>query len=728
MPRLFATGFVLIAVPMAAQIDRTVPRDLIEQRIEVAAERTGDDTDVDLTALFEVLADRYRHPIDLNRTTADELATLQLLSDLQIAALFAHIDRNGPLLSIYELQTIDAFDPATIALVRPFVAVPERAANTRMPPREVLRLAEQELVVRGVTDVQQRKGYMGRDNLFGSTYADPDGDPLPDMDDPQVDSLLRATNKVYLGSPYKLYTRYRFRYRQNLSFGITAEKDEGEEFFTGSQPDGFDYYSAHLFLRDIGPFKAVALGDYQAQFGQGLTYWNGLAYAGKSSYTMNIKRNASGLLPYTSVNENQFLRGGAVTARAGKHWEATAFFSQRDLDANIVRGDTSESGEIETTFSSFQEDGLHQTTSDVEKKDALGERTLGGHARYVSRTFSAGATAVNIQYDTELLRDIKPYNQFEFSGDAITKYGADWSLIHRNLSWFGEVSGADKGGVAWLSGLLLALDRRVSLALLYRDYPRDFLGIYSVAFAEGSNAWNERGLYTGVEIRASRQWSFNAYFDQYRFPWLRYLTDAPSEGWDAMGQLNWKPSKKVEVYGRVRHRVSEKNAEDPDQGIDPLVSVEQTNYRLNASCRVSNSVSLRTRVETVDYQRGDSPLEHGFLMYQDIVHRPLRSIMELTFRLALFQTDSYDARVYAYENDLIGLYSIPPYYGRGMRWYAMVKLNPLRGIDLWIRYGAWIYNGQDRYGSGLQEINGTGDPATGTTLRSDLKVQLRWRF
>jgi hypothetical protein len=56
-----------------------------------------------------------------------------------------------------------------------------------------------------------------------------------------------------------------------------------------------------------------------------------------------------------------------------------------------VRGDTTDSGDIETSFSSFQEDGLHQTTSDVEKKDALGERTLGGHLRRVGRNFSAAS-------------------------------------------------------------------------------------------------------------------------------------------------------------------------------------------------------------------------------------------------------------------------------------------------------------------------------------------------
>ena len=61
---------------------------------------------------------------------------------------------------------------------------------------------------------------------------------------PWSDSL-RANNKVYLGSPYRVYTRYRFRYRQNISFGFTAEKDEGEEFFKGTQPNRASTSTAH---------------------------------------------------------------------------------------------------------------------------------------------------------------------------------------------------------------------------------------------------------------------------------------------------------------------------------------------------------------------------------------------------------------------------------------------------------------------------------------------------
>ena len=724
MRRVLAGAVFLCFGGMAdAQVDE-IPRDVIEQRIEAASDQLGDDSSVDLTSLFDKLSDHLKDPIDLNHTDAQELNGLILLSDVQVSAILEHIRREGKLLSLYELQTINGLDAATIEVIRPFITVRENEKSTRASLKEILTNGSSELLFRSTMNIEERKGFMDRKNIFGKEYYDPDGEALPDFGNSTVRDSLRANNRVYLGSPYRLYTRFRFRYRQNVSFGITAEKDEGEQFFKGKQSQGFDYYSAHLFLRDFGRLKALAIGDYQAQFGQGLTFWNGLAYSSKSSFTMNVKRNALGLSPYTSVNENLFLRGAAATYALGKNVEVTGFFSRKRIDGN-VQGITSLNDSLgsqveEVTFSSFQEDGFHRTPTELSKKDGISEQIVGGNLRYKRRSFSLGATAAHVMYDADLQPNSAPYNQFNFNGKTNTTAGVDWNAMYRNLTWFGEASMSANGGMAMNTGVLVALDKRVSMSLLYRNYGRDYHGLYSVAFSEGGSPWNEHGLFTGLEIRPNRYWTFNAYFDQFSFPWLRYLTDGPNAGFDWLAQLNWKPSRGVELYVRARHQDRAKDTAEDIDGIDNLVRVEQTNYRVNATYKVSPSVSLRTRVETVDYQRGSSPLEHGFLIYQDFVHRPMSSPIETTLRFALFESASYNARLYAYENDLVGVFSIPPYYGRGIRVYAMLRITPLRRVDIWLRYGAWIYNDQTVISSGLQEIPGN--------TRSDLKLQLRWKF
>ena len=723
---------VLLALATAAQVEdapdgaggemQGALRDVIEQRIEAVAEQLGDDNNVDLTALTEMLMDYARSPLDLNRTDINELAQLQLLSDVQISALMEHQRRFGKFLSVYELQTIDAMDARTIALIRPFVKVRDNAGASHASLKEILKNGSHEILARSILNVEQRQGFIGQKSPFGVDYTDPDGDALPNVDDPRVLDSLRLNNKVYLGSPYKLYARYRFRYRQNISFGVTAEKDEGEEFFRGTQADGFDFYSAHLFIRNMGPVKALALGDYTAQFGQGLVFWSGLAFGAKSAFTMNVKRNAAGLMPYASVNENLFLRGAGVAVEVARNLEGTAFVSHKGYDANVPDPDepTAENIDQEAAFSSLLDDGYHRTFREVSRKDAVDETIIGGHLRYKRPTWSVGATAAQVRYSSSLDRNLQVYNQFEFEGQQNTTYGMDWNVLYRNLTWFGEGARSANGGMAGLTGLLVALDKRLSLSMLYRDYQRDYQGLYSVAFAESTNPWNERGFYTGLELKPTRSWLITAYVDQFRFPWLRYLTDAPSSGNDFFGQVTWKPNKKVELYARARHQSRQRNATGVEEGIDPLVAVTQTNYRFNASYKVDDAVTLRTRVESVDYRRGETPMEHGFLLYQDFIHRPMRSKLELTGRIAVFSSDTYNARLYAFENDIPGTFSIPPYYGKGMRWYAMARYSVARGVDVWFRYGAWIYNDQDRISSGLQETSGN--------RKSDVKLEVRVRL
>jgi hypothetical protein len=75
---------------------------------------------------------------------------------------------------------------------------------------------------------------------------------------------------------------------------------------------GPDFKSGSLFIREAKVLKQLAIGDYQVQFGQGLTCWNSMAF-GKSSFSVQVKRNAQNLRPYSSVNENSFFRGAGAT-------------------------------------------------------------------------------------------------------------------------------------------------------------------------------------------------------------------------------------------------------------------------------------------------------------------------------------------------------------------------------------------------------------------------------
>ena len=144
-----------------------------------------------------------------------------------------------------------------------------------------------------------------------------------------------------LVTPNKLYVRYRHSYGNRLSYGITAEKDRGEAFFRENNANGFDFYSAHLYLRNYNQnIKAIALGDYAISLGQGLILFSGFG-GGKSSSPMLIKRTGRVVRPYTSVNEASFLRGGATTLNFG-NFDLSLFASSKKVDGNLTTPDTTE--------------------------------------------------------------------------------------------------------------------------------------------------------------------------------------------------------------------------------------------------------------------------------------------------------------------------------------------------------------------------------------------------
>jgi hypothetical protein len=58
-----------------------------------------------------------------------------------------------------------------------------------------------------------------------------------------------STGTKYLGSPPKLFFRYRYQDKNLLQYGIVGDKDAGEQFFKGAQKYGFDFYSFHFFAR-----------------------------------------------------------------------------------------------------------------------------------------------------------------------------------------------------------------------------------------------------------------------------------------------------------------------------------------------------------------------------------------------------------------------------------------------------------------------------------------------
>ena len=677
---------MLIPATLIAQQDE-IRNNLIEQRIEEIAGSLDEGSELDYTTLFEDLAYYYEHPLNLNGAKPEELKELYLISDPQIPALLRHIDTYGPLRNLFELQAVPGFTPELIRSLSDFITAEPVFSMQNISFKDIAQETRHDLFLRHKRVMEKQAGF--------------DINPKTGVPD-------------FAGDPNYAYIRYTAMYRKNLRAGFTLEKDAGESISRGP-----DFSSFHLMYAGNTWLKKIIVGDYQALFGQGLTLWNGLAF-GKSIFISNVKRNGIGLRPYSSVQETNFLRGGGMTV-GGKYWELTGLASHKKIDGNLDPvSDTTTITDDEFVVSSLPTGGLHRTISEIANKNTVTEQTFAGNLKYMRRTFSAGVTCSQVLLNVERAPYDTPYQQFKSTDRKSLNIGADYQAVIRNLNVFGEVARSINGAVSMIHGAVLVPHPRLTISSIYRNYAKDYQNNKANVFGENNlTAANERGHFTGVQYKVNSKWTFSAYADIVHFPWLRYRVDAPGNFKDYIGQLNYKPDKKNEIYFRYRVRHNEQNSSNADALITPVVPVKQENWRIHGVFQVHPNVQLKTRAEWSRYEK-ENTVSNGFVVYQDIIFKKIGSPLSFAMRYAIMDAPDWNSRIYAYENDVLYAFSILPYNGKGVRYYLMIKYDVTRRIDFWARYGAFVFDDRSDIASGTGMIQGN--------RKSDVHLQLRFRF
>jgi len=281
------------------------------------------DMNVDYSDLLDELTYYRKNPIPINdKYQVDNLEKLRLLNDIQVNNIKRYRERNGDILSQYELMFIDGFNRTVIERILPFITFKKPQGKEKISLKQAFKYGRNQIFMRYAQQLEKSSGYK-----------------IP------TDSAINYPGTAYLGPPFKIYTRYSFDYKNRIRLGLVMEKDAGEVFIKKSLPDTvinivgnkvsniFDFYSAHFYLADIGILKKVVAGDYHLEFGQGLNLWSGLGF-GKSAQGIYVKKYGNGIRPNTSVNENRYFRGAAATI-ALKSFEITGFYSNNNVDANL---------------------------------------------------------------------------------------------------------------------------------------------------------------------------------------------------------------------------------------------------------------------------------------------------------------------------------------------------------------------------------------------------------
>ncbi len=664
---------IMISSDLIAQTDPI--QDVIrnkESELEEATSRAEQEQE-DYTA-FDALEEFGKSPFLINEASDGELRSFPLFSEQQCDAILRHRMRFGNFISIEELQLMPEFDIETIRQLKPFLRIEAKTGQQKITARNLLTTGDHTIMIR-----MQKK-------LSGTDEED-----------------------SYDGGSEKIYLRYKYVMSDRIRLGLTAEKDPGERLFSGENPAGFDFYSGHLMIRSSSLIRQITIGDYSVQSGQGLVMWAGLA-SGKSSEAIMIRKNASGIKPYTSADENNYLRGTALSLGKGS-WHGDIFLSHHAKDANVTKQEGVES------FSSFQNSGYHRTESELKNKKSVRETIAGINVLRQIHNLRLGSIVYFTGFSSPMEKKTEPYNQFEFSGKRNINYGLNASYLYKNLNAFAEAGMSSSKGKAFLGGMIIHLHPKLSYAFLWRSYDRHYHALQSAAFSENTRNANERGIFSALEYKLNKNLRLSVYADRFTFPWLRYQVNAPSSGTEYLMKLTWKPMRTFESYIQYRSKIKPANSDDSDSGLRTVEEINHNGIRWNIRIKLSDTWTWGSRIEKSFHKSERSPFQEGMMIFQDLIFHPMNSRISCGLRYAIFGTDSYDTRIYTYENDVLFSYSVPAMQGNGARMYANLRLKLARRMDIWLRYSITSFSKSP-----------TETSADYKKPIKELKFQVRYRF
>ncbi len=634
----------------------------------------------DYESLVELVSTTHIVAIELNRTTADELRHLNVLTDAQIDSLLTWRRRHGPLLDIHELQVIPGFDIALIRQLLPYVSVVDPASqiNSHLL-KHITTAGDNHIVARYQRTLEKSKGFRHRNS---------DG---------------------FKGSPDALFLRMRSSLPGNFSIGFTGEKDAGEQMrfnLRGNQP-GFDFTSFHLQVRNKGWLHNVIIGDFRCQFAQGLLLGGG-HLMGRGDEISGLQKASVGFSPYTSVQESAYRRGLATTVKIDPRVQVSAFYSHAMRDA--AGGDDS------SAVTSIYSSGLHRTETERLSRKTLREQHTGTVLRFTTPSLDIGIIGTAMRFGTAVHRRETLYNQFAFRGRKSTSIGAFLNYRFQNISFFSEVGKSIGAGSGIIMGILCSAHEKLDISTLYRYYSPDLHSFTANALSENSMPQNEEALHWAWKYRWNRRCSLNGYVDLFRFPWLAFRRYAPSNGHEWSLRGSYRPSREANMFLQLRQEFKARNSQEV-QNIYTLTNCIRRHLVLNVEYKAGRNIHLKSRIQ-FNHQEVNKTRTEGWAFVQDI--RLDVGKFKVAGRHALFDTDHYDNRHYVYERDAWSAYSMPAYAGIGVRNYILIEYKASKKLTLWIRYARTRMQLVGEIGSGEDTIDGN--------TRNDVKLQARFTF
>lgn len=567
------------------------------------------------------------HPADLNAAGRSRLLATGLLTPFQVASLLDYRTRSGEVLSWTELGLVDGFTPEIVAALQEFFVL---GGSGGAPGQREDQRVRQSLTLRGGA-----RGSLAADGAglaFGAPAA--------------VGGLKY---ELTLGERAALYYSNRSSYSEPTPGWGTVS-------------------AAYYGRRALGQ---LVVGHFQARFGQGLVQWSGFSLSGYNSLGA-FRRNGTGFSPTGSYSPSLF--GVAADWHFGA-WRVSAGYSlggSLEEIAGRMRPAVSGSGVVEG--------------SPAARFFAATQPMINVSRNW--RSASAGVTATREAVSLE--------GRLALPG---------WAL-------FGEVAGRFPG-----------VRGRSSSSVASSESRADRWMAQAVAGAVWVPAYGHKAGVVGRWLGRVKEYSGLAL--GYEGPALSCTADAAvrpdTRTFQLKSLLQWHPT--YTLSGHSPAPVSPKSSSPSDPEIhrgssfrlidhpitlQPLLRL-QLRYRPSEAVAPS-SPAASTNSDTVSPFAGagvrldirgmvtatcgpwilagryDAVLGRGFAWnwYAELGWKPSEAF-SVYGRGGIFKVDDWDDRIYVYERDAPGSFTVPARYGRGWDAALYAAWRPARRHTLWLR-------------------------------------------
>jgi len=628
--RIILTSLLLVILQMKGICQETK---LSESIISIAEELAADESDPEAVSLYiEKLYELVENPVRINSADKDEISRLFFLSDFQVKILSDNINSSGRIISVYEIANMPGFDKETTIMMIPFISLDE------------------------IPDAYTSHSSW-RNTLLANLIWKP-GDE----------------DSAFLGSPIKILTKYKFN-ADGFSGGFIAEKDQGEELFSGDPPLP-DLLCGHVAWNGKGFVRRIIVGDYSARFGQG-TNINTSIRTGLSLHAPGYMSARNEIRPYTSTDENNFFRGAGAEF-SFRNLAASIFYSRNSIDASLASSSNSE------YIESFYTSGLHNTSSSLLKKNAITDLAYGINLSYNFKTIRIGSTWSVERFSLPVRpEENDPEMIFDFTGKSNSVYSLYYNSLINRILLYGEFSVNNMMRYAALQGFTIRPSDRLSINMLYRQYDEGYFSFHGNGPGGTSTTGTGKSILGNFIFEAAKHLFISGGCNIQEFPWLRYRASSPSTRIKREIRMRYIPSDKLLIEGAYYYNLSTADSDEKNR-IPELKKLTTRSFSTTFRYSIYENLTLGTRIY---YKLAEHKESRGMLMLQEINYRFRNLPLTLWVRYSLFNTDDWDTRIYTYENDLLYSYSIPALYGRGSRNYLMADWKITDKAEVRLKYG-----------------------------------------